>query len=201
MSNRTLRMSLSALAAIAVLVLAGPARAGIWSSDYDPPAIGTATFDVPAPCLTGVIDGQHSQGEFTGCSIQILSNVATTPAVDFSSILPVPLCTLCTYEVIDQQFVGVNTGIIGAAMADDENNYWFQYVSTFHPVDGSSASVTNFVNFYATCGDGPCSETAFVADRVTFVLVSVSVPEPGSLGLILGALGAGWLARRRKPAA
>ncbi|MGI8894976.1 MAG: PEP-CTERM sorting domain-containing protein [Casimicrobiaceae bacterium] len=44
---------------------------------------------------------------------------------------------------------------------------------------------------------GPeCADSSPITCRVSTV-----VPEPGVLGLILAALGAGWLARRRKPLA
>jgi len=40
---------------------------------------------------------------------------------------------------------------------------------------------------------------AYLADN-TYNVVGATVPEPGSLGLLLGALGAGWWMRRRKVA-
>jgi hypothetical protein len=197
MSNRTLRVSLSAFAAAVVLVLAGPAGAAVWNSDYDPPAfIGTAAFDVPAACLAGVADGEYLPTDFPGCSpIRVIGNVSTTPAVDFSSVLP--SSAIASYDVIGGQFVGVDTAIIGSAAL----GFWFQFLSNFQHIGDSPPTVTNTVNLYNNCSsDGPtlfCSPPVNVATIVTFT----RVPEPGSLALILGALGAGWLVRKRKPAA
>jgi hypothetical protein len=197
MSNGTLRISLSALATTAALVLAGPAHAAVWNSDYDPPAfIGTAVFDVPTPCLSGVADGEYLPTDFPGCSpIRVISNVSTTPAIDFSSVLPSSAIT--SYDVIGGQFVGVDTGIIGSAAL----GFWFQFLSNFQQIGDFPPTVTNTVNLYNNCSfDGPtlfCGPPVNVATIVSFA----RAPEPGSLGLILGALGAGWLARRRKIAA
>src|SRR5437016_5685466 len=127
MSNRTLRMSLSLLAATALLALSGLARAAVWSSDYDPPAfIGTAGFDVPTPCLSGVADGEYLPTDFPGgAPIRVIDNVSTSPAIDFSSVLPSSAIT--SYDVIGGQFVGVDTGIIGSAAL----GFWFQFLSNF----------------------------------------------------------------------
>jgi hypothetical protein len=202
-SNKPLRTPLSALAATAVLLLAGPVHAGLWGSDYDPPAfIGSAVFDVPTPCLSGVPDGEYAPGAFAGCSpIRVVSNIATTPAINFSSILP--SSAIFSYDVIGGQFVGVDTGSIGFATVGTDR-YWFEFVSNFIPGVGgefpSPPSVTNVVNLYRNCStvEGlACGDPVNVATTVTFA----AVPEPASLGLMLGAFGAGWLARRRKVAA
>lgn len=197
MLKRKFRVSLCAFAATAVLVLAGPARAGIWSSDYDPPAfIGSASFDVPTPCLAGVADGEYLPAAFPGCApIRVISNVSTTPAISFASVLPSSAVT--SYDVIGGQFVGVDTGIIGSSAL----GFWFQFLSNFQQIGDFPPTVTNTVNLYNDCSlDGPtlfCGSPVNVATIVTFR----PAPEPGSLALIIGALGAGWLARRRKIAA
>jgi hypothetical protein len=131
-----------------------------------------------------------------------MSNVSTTPAVNFFSILP--SFSVLSYEVIGQQFVGVNTGVIGFVGVGD-TDYWFQFLSTFNPADGEliPPSVTNTVNLYTHCpfegaASANCGDPVNVATIVSFAPVPAPVPEPGSLGLIVGALGAGWLARRRR---
>jgi hypothetical protein len=205
MSRRFWLLFLRGAVASACLLLGFTAQAGLWSADYDPPAyVGTATFEVPAACLSGVADGSYTQAGNLGCApIEILSNISTLPAVDFASILPQNLCASCEYVVIGERFVGVNTGIIGSVFANDDV-YWFEFLSTFDPGNNEDIlpSVTNFVNLYNDCELNSddvltCAEPIFQADLVVFA----AVPEPGSIGLILGALGAGWLARRRKAVA
>ncbi len=193
MSNKT-QLWLSALAALAFATVGSPAQAGIWSAQYDPPQyIGTGTFDVADICLS--TDGVHVQSDIVGCAIQIIGNVSTTPSVDFASILPVALCPSCTFDVFGGAFVGINTGVIGP-LDVGANTFWFEFVAT-----GDASNVNNVVNFYDHCSfDGKyfCGDPTYSAtDGVVFS----RVPEPGSLVLMLGALGAGWWVRRRKTAA
>ena len=198
MSIRTLRASLGTLAAVALAAFSSHAIAVIWGSDYDPPPpfpvfIGTASFEVADVCLS--TDGRHVQANFGGCSIQVLTNVSTTPAINFNPILNVPLCSLCKYEVIGGKLVGINTGVLGSVVVGT-TNYWFEFLSTFVPGGIEiPPHVINFVNLYDNCFDG-CAPPINQATIVTFAVAAV--PEPGPLGLIVGALGAGWLVRRRK---
>ncbi len=208
MLNRILRKSFSALAAFAVLTLGNVAHASLWSSDYDPPElVGTGVFEVPTVCLTGKADGQYLPSSTVGCSISVVSNVTTTPVINFNSILPSFLVT--SYEVIGGKFVGVNTGVIGFVTVS-LTDYWFQFSSTFIPGSGcntwhsyyaygctpTAPSVTNLVRVFSGCNEQGTNCTTTLSARE----VSFAVPEPGSIGLILSALGAGWMARRRKVA-
>jgi hypothetical protein len=201
MANKA-KLWLCSLAVVVAAMLGSAVQAKTWVATYDPPAyIGTATFDVPTACLAGVPDGQYNVTDFPGCSpIQIVGNVSTTPAIDFAAALP--SSDVWSYVVIGGQFVGVDTGIIGSVLVS-ETSYWFQFASTFFAADGpnSPASVSNVVNLYDNCtlnsdSNLQCGEPLYQATTVTF-----ATPEPGSLGLILGALGAGWWVRRRKAAA
>jgi hypothetical protein len=200
MSNSA-RLWLGVVAVIALAIAGSPAQAGIWNATYDPPAyIGTGTFDVPDVCLSS--DGDHVQSEFVGCAIQIAGNVSTVPGIDFAPILPLALCSSCVYDVIGGALAGINTGVIGSVNVGDVD-YWFEFLATFHPGDGPSSppSVTNAVNLYTGCVEVElgvfidCS-TVNAATTVAFA----KVPEPDSLALILGALGTGWLVRRRRSA-
>jgi hypothetical protein len=190
MSSTKSRVCITAIAAFVLAAASSIAQATVWDAEYDPPAfIGSATFNVANSCLSA--NGPHVQSDFVGCSIQILSNIATLPAINFAAILPLPLCALCQYEVIGGRFVGVNTGVIGPLAGAP--NYWFEFLSTYN--SGDVPSVTNRVNLYNNSCEGRCPEPIRQATVVAFT------PEPGSLGLLLGALGAGWLVRRRKSAA
>jgi len=198
---------LSALAAVAALMLGSPAQAKTWVASYDPPAyVGTGTFEVDDACLAN--DGEYTQ--FFGCTIQITGNVSTSPPVDFAAILPDNLCALCTFAVIGGKFAGVDTGLIGV-LAAGPIGYEFEF--SYNPIYVNLGDaqvlvgVENFVDLYQCSknGDGYSCDTetpiysAPGTDPPGFVRFD-AVPEPGSLGLILGAMGAGWLARRRKAA-
>ena len=157
MSIRTLRAALGTLAAVALAAFSSHASAVIWGSDYDPPPpfpffIGTASFEVADICLS--TDGPHIQANFGGCAIQVLTNVSTTPAINFNPILNVPLCSSCEYEVIGGKLVGINTGVLGSVVVGS-TTYWFEFLSTFFPGDIEiPPTVVNFVNLYDNCFDG-----------------------------------------------
>ena len=134
-----------------------------------------------------VSNGFHSGG----CGIQVISNVTTAPfALNFAAALP--SSDILGYVVIGGQLAGVETGIIGPVDVS-ETDYWFQFLTSFN-----NNAVSNVANLYTDCSDNECSTTAQTTSGVTFT--RQSTPEPGSLGLILGAFGAGWWARRRKSA-
>jgi len=204
MLKTTLRLCLSALTAT-VMALSAPARAAIWSSDYDPlpEFVGTGSFNVPDACLAAE-DNLYVVGALSGCSvITVLSNVSTNPVViDFAAALP--STDVDSYVVIGGKFVGVNTGFIGGVDVGDVN-YWFQFVATSTPGSiESPPSVHNLVNLFSNCESFGDSGSVSCGDPIASATQGVTftrVPEPGSLALILGALGAGWLARRRKIAA
>lgn len=190
MSNSLSRIHIVALAAIALAVGGRPAQAGIWDATYDPllEFAGTAVLNVPDACLA-VADGLHSGG----CGIQVISNVTTAPfALNFAGALP--SADILSYVVVGGQLVGVETGIIGPVLAPSETEYWFQFLTSFN-----NSVVSNVANLYTDCSDDECDTTAQTTSGVTFA--RQTTPEPGSLGLILGALGAGWWMRRRKTAA
>jgi len=203
MLNRILRLSIAALTAT-VAALATPAYAAVWNSDYDPPEfIGMAAFNVPDACLAAA-DNLYLVGTLPGCSvITVMSNVTTMPVViDFAPALP--STDVNSYVVIGGQFVGVNTGIIGGVDVGDIN-YWFQFVATFTPGGiESPPSVHNLVNLFSNCessGDSGRVSCGAPIATATQGVTFTRVPEPASLALILGALAAGWLARRRTIAA
>ena len=123
---------------------------------------------------------------------------------------------------LDGDLAGVTTGFIGGFAANDPTGvfsglWYLQFVAI--PIFTSSSSidsysayshptltltdVDNSVLLYHDCpiirGHPLCSngQLADTATTVTFA----AVPEPGSMALIIGGIGAGWLARRRKQAA
>ena len=93
---------------------------------------------------------------------------------------------------------GLNTGLIGPEFVTDGSS------SLFGPWSLEwDAGVTDPVSLFTeTCNANGCSEVVVGTDtHVTFTEVSgPSLPEPATLGLVLGAAGAAWLSRRRRAA-
>jgi len=197
-----LRLLLTALAATLV-AFAAPASAAVWSSDYDPPGAitfsGRAFFQFDDSCLA--TDGFHSGAS---CNTVFLSATAdlseastgATGHLNFASVLP-NTADVFNIVIVNHLLAGVDTGVIGFVFPGPctldlcGTPWWIQFESGFgDPV---------FL-FTGSCEGDSCfafDTPQGIARNVTFT----RVPEPGSLALILGALGAGWLSRRRKPAA
>jgi hypothetical protein len=109
----------------------------------------------------------------------------------------------------DGTLLGVDSFLIGPQFAPGGSNaifggpWWIQLDAGDGqaPPDSIDPDAT-FTNTVLLFG-GSCPEGCFPDEVATYTANVVGnrfdpVPEPGSLGLLLGALGAGWLARRRK---
>jgi hypothetical protein len=137
-----------------------------------------------------------------------------TTTLDFTSFATDSTDMLLVY-VLDHEFAGLQTGYIGGFVDNDPTyfgsaKWWVQFVATptFNS-DHQLTSVTNTVKLFYDCPIergllgrrfADCDDIApvDVATDVHFAPLAALVPEPGSLSLILGGLGIGWLSRRRK---
>jgi hypothetical protein len=214
MSDRSNRIAFCALAAASALALASPAQAGFIGTKFDPPFFdGTGTFFLPdVPSCLGLGDGFHTvNGGSDPCTGVVLVNAAVSVSdsggtAHLSLPPPTPGPTDVTGVVIDtttaQLVVGVNTvliPIIADSCSGDLCSYewWIEWDSGLPGGESLFNSVTLFRQF--------CPEGCF-GDRMQFGDPAVNVtffpaPEPGSLALLAGAFGAGWLVRRRRNAA
>ena len=205
MSRRALRMFLGALASAAVAIFAVPANAVVYSSAFDPLSFsGTGLFQFDNHCETdNAGSGVYTQAE---CNVILLSAsvdlVETAP--DGTGQLSFGSSTNIDAIVISGGLlVGVDSGLFGFAfissgtgsLSGNTDPWWIQWESDFFdPVN----------LFTGNCFEGcfPDQTPIAIALNVTFTrLTDGVVPEPGTLGLILGGVGAAWWARRRKAAA
>ena len=214
MLDRSNRIPLLALAAAASLALASPAQAGFIGTKFDPPFFdGTGTFFLPdVPSCLGLGDGFHTvNGGSDPCTGVTLVNAAVNVSdgggtAHLSLPPPTPGPTDVTGIVIDttkpQLVVGVNTIMIPinvTSCTGDLCNFgwWIEWDSGLPAGELLSNSVTLFRQ---DCSDGcfgDITQFGVPATDVTFF----PAPEPGSLALLAGAFGAGWLVRRRRNAA
>jgi hypothetical protein len=213
MTSKALRTVLFALAA--GLLLSTPASATRWVGTFDPISVfGTGTFqwNDDLNCNT---PGRHfATDDDPPCDPLIIALTATitddnnTPSdtsddshafLDFASILSKPLDS---YDLNGgSQLVGVTTEIFGHVFptsVDGPNGssldgpWWFQWISD-HNEDP--------VNFFlGSCFEDECGFNPDVPTVQSTDIVFTQVPEPATLGLLLGGVGAAWFARRRKRA-
>ena len=197
-------MFLGALATAAAAGFAIPANAVVYSSGFDPLSFsGTGLFQFDDGCETANGGfGTYTQAQ---CNVILLSasvNLVET-APDGTGQLSFGSSTNIDAIVISGGLlVGVDSGLFGPAfissgtgsLSSNTDPWWIQWQTELNdPV---------FL-FTGSCPEG-CFPDEFpiaTAFNVTFTRQTNGVPEPGTLGLILGGVGAAWWARRRKAAA
>jgi len=202
MSRRALRLFLGALASAAVAIFAVPANAVVYSSGFDPLSFsGTGFFQFDTACES--VDGVYTQAE---CNVIFLG--ATVDLVETAPPGTGQLAFGSSTNIVDiiisgGLLVGVDSGLFGpsfistcsGSLCSNTDPWWIQWESNFFdPVN----------LFTGNCFEGcfPDQTPIAIALNVTFTRLTDGVaPEPGTLGLILGGVGAAWWARRRKAAA
>jgi len=160
----------------------------------------------------------HLSGDVTGTSLGggggthhfVLSFTDPQGTWEFddtnAAVPPQTTTTTGTYQTtvsLDIQggaLTGIDSGLLGPAFVTDDSSslfgpWWLQWqTSAGDPV----------LLFTGNCFEGclPNQTPSGTALHVTFTEVSgPGAPEPGTFGLIVGGVGAAWLARRRKRAA
>lgn len=211
MAKRT-HYALASLAAAATLLFGGIASGAFYSSSFDPPGplnfSGTGLFQLDDSCLLS--DGFYTASEchltLLGATVDMTDTGTTdTGHLDFGLLLP-DSGDMIDLFINGGDLVGVDSGLIGWTFASPctgtlcGNPWWIQWQSGISdPVFLYTGTCNSFDRLSAsTDAVGPaCSpfdNSAGEATNVTFT----RVPEPGTLALLVSALGAGWLARRRK---
>jgi hypothetical protein len=224
MSLRLLRMSISAFAVAAAF--GGVAHAGFYGDNFDPPFFsGGVTFEIGDNCKSIGNGVQTANTAFcnpvrlvaTPAPVVTLNDGTHTSTLVFDGVPN--LADMTDVAVIGGQVVGIDTNFLGGFQAANTTYFpdWyfiqFGFIPTYRFTEGvdrdsewfdgfaddgkTLVSVVNTVTLL-DCPHNYLSSTctSYAATTVTFA----PVPEPGTLGLILGGLGVAWWGRRRKAA-
>jgi hypothetical protein len=200
-------------AAAGLLLFAGSANAIIFVGNWDPsfgdgfPNLGfrgQSTFDVSSGCLTS--PGFHSDNG-DNCIITLLT--ASLDLYNASLGSGAPTLQTLIYappaidpDPLDQVFVNAALTVTGVNMSTFIGPQFDTSPATGYSgplflqfiLDPNGSS--NAFIFTGDCSEG-CSPDLSNPSNPAAIRISVlQVPEPGSLALLFGALGAGWLARR-----
>jgi hypothetical protein len=185
MSRKFLRVFLSVAAAAIFVAVNAPARAADYSPVFDPQFDGTALFRINNSCLLN--NGTFFSSE--NCHVDmIFANMFDTnfPLVHYTSGL--------------QPDIAFEFVIAGNQLTQ------FQTLDPGLSCDGSSCLAD--LEFFTGCGfntDDTCLPLATLqigsANPLRDGYRLDRVPEPGTLSLLLGGLGAAWMRKRRKAAA
>jgi len=214
MANKFLRTLICAWIAAGAGATATLAGAAAVTTGWDPvTSKGTALLTVGDICLTytGFLKVNGFEDSSNGCTVSLVSATVTlvdTDPAETATFTLGPSSAIWGIDVVGGAVVGLDTFQIGPGVVGGDSaltgNWWIQWWDGVNSLEDGVGLLVNTVSLeHATCGDTPvlngtpCSGVVSTAKTVTFT----TTPEPGSVGLLLGALGAGWLARRRKGAA
>jgi hypothetical protein len=200
MSRRAVRVFFGALAMATAAIFAAPASAVVYDSGFDPSDLfGSGLFDFEGDC---VHEGSYvlfvNDPTMSTCTVTLLSGSATLFSSTDIVFAPPPSTNIFDIVVTNGILTGMDTGFIGPTFGTGESpGPWYLQWTQTPPL---TLVAQDPVSIYGqTCVDDVCNpNTVSTAEalNVTFALV----PEPATLGLILGGVGAAWLARRRKAA-
>ena len=223
MAQTTGRMARRVLVSTLSLLFGTAAHAGFYPGHVEPPGNGSdipgftadVVFDIPDSCINFEGAGWEATNQNTGVSsgcgdaslvsgtVYLYSTAVTDPP-DPGVVLDT--FSLANFDVIGVYSVngklgGVDTDPMGPEPGQDfysNDLFWLQFVSGFCEVgctapggfDPAFLSVNSIDNISAP-------GTVIFGSECTTATNCV-VPEPGTLALLFGAVGGGWLARRRR---
>jgi len=219
MTNANFRRTLvGAAVAAALAALAAPSGAAPYRGTFDPTDFsGEYIINVNPACL------QQGNGWFANagiCAATLLTADAdvtsddVTPNFNGHLIFAPPAIsspsTLFGLYVYGGAIDSFDTGLIHQQAGSDASthDWWIQFTSGHAcyggPCYGGFLGIgiadvpfidpnQNGVYLYANTTGSPIARADYLGPAV-----DLAIPEPGTLSLLLGALGGGWLARRRR---
>ena len=151
-----------------------------------------------------------------------LNDPAGTPGTELGQVNFGTFSQFDVFGILTQggQVLGIDSNIMGSASASGAyagQEFWIEFVTGCDFGDSTCGNLINLLSVQAL-EDFPDADplanlydTTCVEDGEVFCfpgpnpsrttpggLVFTAIPEPGTMSLALGALGGGWLARRRK---
>lgn len=181
---------------------------------------GNLILNIDPNCTTGTGFHSTNAGSSNGCGnasvysadISLYSTSPTDPpspgivldsfqmGTQFPDGLPLSTFDIFGVQTLNGHITGVDTAEMGPVTTTGfYHSDMFWLFLTINPIgDPAYLAVNNVENLSGpgTVIYGPACKTD--ANGAPINCVVGTVPEPGTLSLILGALGGGWLARRRK---
>ena len=222
MSTRSYRLIACIATAVLSAAAGSPAGAGSWGSSFDPIGMhGTDLINISgSDCLPGTTAGGFFYVNGFGannCVVSLVNADVTLTSVpettDTAQLTFGPSTAIWGIDLAPNgTLTGVDSFQIGPKFAPEGSNvifngpWWIQLDAGDGQAPPSFADPgATFINtvllFSGSCDPScfPDSQPVYTAHVIGNEFVPV--PEPGSLGLLFGALGAVWLTRRRKAAA
>ncbi len=217
MTKRSWRVLSCAFIAAALASVSTITQAKIYPIEYDPQFIGPAFVDLPldALCLPAYPSG-GTVAAGSGGDLNCTLNLVSADVTPFPAGTPHYVDTLGVTNYSDiASFIFIDSG----ALTQFDSRSPIDLVDSSCPSSFGTCGAAE-LNFQIGGGNADFPGVAtltigswcfdcdggFTPDPNLPVLqsdfvVGPALPEPGTLGLLLGGFGAGWLARRRKATA
>ena len=202
------RTLVGAAVATALGVLGSPAGAAPYGGAFDPDSFGGEyIIDVNPSCLA--LNGWLANNDMCGpmsLTSAFADVVNSNPAYVGQLTFAPPTSDLLGIYVYGGEIVAFDTDLVQNSGSDPTSgDTWFiQFVSGMMPsciencYDFSDFAPANVIDpslqgvyLYVNQGVDP-------VQRADYIGPAAAIPEPGTLSLLFGALGGGWLARRKR---
>jgi hypothetical protein len=202
-SRKPLRTFICAAAAAALGTFGTLAQATFYGGDFDPPTIlghftGSFLLDVTGAC-------NNPNGEGSDCTIDLIDAVIDTSSTFNPGWVAVPHDNIATNIIFDGHLIAFDSILIGLFIPSTEGSSLFAATNVIPCTPSLRFTSANppagdFLGHQGFIADLECNNAnnQSVGDNAVYVLRQI--PEPGTLALILGGVGAAWLTRRRKAA-
>jgi hypothetical protein len=198
------RTLVGAAVATALGVLATPAAAAPYRGTFDPVDFaGEYIVDVDPACLLQGAGWYANAGLCSATLTSAFANVVSsspdptfTGALNFAPPAISSDLTLFGIYVYGGKIDSFDTGLIhqvSPASPGGVDDWWIEFISGQMP-DNCVECYGPAKGVYLYYGADPTSPAA----SAEYLGPAEAIPEPGTLSLVLGALGGGWLARRRR---
>jgi hypothetical protein len=190
-SSKTLRIFICAAAAAALGTFGTATQATLYGGGFDPP---TATGHFTGDFFLDITDSCFSEGP---CQVDLLSLTITSSTTFGPGWFSTGQANIANSASLDGglHFDSVEIPLTSNDFLDSA----FFGLATLDQVNCSPC--VQFTTIYTTdfFGHGPgWIANLFNAENNNAIYVATAIPEPGTLALVLGGIGAAWLRRRRK---
>ena len=201
-SRKPLRMFMCAAIAAAFGMFGTASQATFYGGDFDPPEIlghftGNFLLNVTGAC-------NHPNGEGSDCRIDLVSLFIDGSGTFGAGWTSFGQSNIGTNISFDGHLIAFDSVLINMFIPSGDGFSTFADVNVI-PCTPQLRFTSNFsTDFNGHTGfiaDMECNNAQgqSIGDNAIYVLRQI--PEPGTLALLLGGMGAGWLTRRRKAAA
>ena len=191
MSRKTLRMFMCAAAAAALGTFGTATQATLYGGGFDPP---TATGHFTGDFLLDITDGCFSEGP---CQVDLLSLTITssdTFGAGWFSGFVANIASSASLTPNGLHFDSVEIPLFNNTFFDSV----FTGLATSDQVNCSPCVQFTTVFDEDFDGHGPgWIANLFNSANNNAIYVATAIPEPGTLALVLGGIGAAWLRRRK----